>query len=49
MLRVADLERDGHWLDTVRATADRLLAEDAATAAATTERWFPGAAQYLGA
>ena len=49
MLRVADLERDGHWLDTVRATADRLLAEDPATAAATTERWFPGAAQYLGA
>jgi ATP-dependent DNA helicase RecG len=49
MLRVADLERDGHWLDTVRATADRLLAEDPATVAASTERWFPGAAQYLGA
>lgn len=49
MLRVADLERDGHWLDTVRETADHLLAHDPATAAATTERWFPGAAQYLGA
>jgi ATP-dependent DNA helicase RecG len=49
MLRVADLERDGHWLDTVRGAADRLLADDPATAAAATERWFPGAAQYLGA
>ena len=49
MLRVADLERDGHWLETVRETADHLLAHDPATAAATTERWFPGAAQYLGA
>jgi ATP-dependent DNA helicase RecG len=49
MLRVADLERDAHWLEPVRETADRLLAQDAATAAASVARWFPGAAEYLGA
>jgi hypothetical protein len=49
MLRIADLERDAAWLDTVRDTADRLLAEDPATVAASTARWFPGAAQFLGA
>ncbi len=49
LLRVADLERDAGWLDTVRGAADDLLARDPAQAAALTERWFVGAAQYLGA
>ncbi len=49
MLRVADLERDAHWLDAVRTVADELLADDPATAATIVDRWFAGAAQFLGA
>ena len=49
MLRVADLERDAHWLDPVRSVADALLAQDPATAAQLVERWFAGASRYLGA
>jgi len=33
----------------VRTAADDLLADDPATAAAIVERWFAGAAQFLGA
>jgi len=49
MLRVADLERDAGWLPTVRELADALLEREPGAAAAITARWFPGAAQFLGA
>jgi ATP-dependent DNA helicase RecG len=49
MLRFADLERDASWIETVRQSADRLLVDDPAAAQAMIQRWFAGAAQYLGA
>lgn len=49
MLRFADLERDVGWLDIVRRTADEMLEHDPRRAAAIIDRWFAGAAQYLGA
>jgi len=49
MLRFADLERDVGWLDIVRRTADEMLEYDPRRAATIIERWFAGAAQYLGA
>jgi ATP-dependent DNA helicase RecG len=49
MLRFADLERDASWIETVRQCADRLLHEEPAAAQALIQRWFAGAAQYLGA
>jgi len=49
MLRFADLERDAGWLDIVRRTADEMLEYDPRRAATIIERWFAGAAQYLGA
>jgi ATP-dependent DNA helicase RecG len=48
-LRFADLERDAGWLERVRACADELLRDAPRTAQALIERWFAGAAQYLGA
>jgi ATP-dependent DNA helicase RecG len=48
-LRFADLEGNAPWLATVQQWADRLLEHDPATAAAIVDRWFPTAAQYLGA
>jgi len=49
LLRFADLERDAPLLDTVQSTADALLEQDAPAAAAIIERWYHGAAQFLGA
>ena len=49
MLRFADLERDASWLETVRQSADRLLHDDPPAAQAMIQRWYAGAAQYLGA
>jgi ATP-dependent DNA helicase RecG len=49
LLRFADLERDAGWLEAVRDGALRLLRDDAARAQALVQRWFAGAAQYLGA
>jgi ATP-dependent DNA helicase RecG len=49
LLRFADLERDAPLLDTVQSTADTLLEQDAPAAAAIIERWYHGAAQFLGA
>jgi ATP-dependent DNA helicase RecG len=49
LLRFADLERDASWLDTVRECADAMLREDPAAARAMVQRWYAGAAQYLGA
>ena len=49
MLRVADIERDVDLLDIARAEADRLLREDERAAASIADRWFAGAAAYIGA
>ncbi|HYA66101.1 MAG TPA: ATP-dependent DNA helicase RecG, partial [Burkholderiaceae bacterium] len=49
MLRFADLERDAALLDLVQRTAHELLEGDPLRAAAIVERWYAGAAQYLGA
>jgi ATP-dependent DNA helicase RecG len=49
MLRFAELERDAACLDDVRAAADTLLEQDPAGAAAIVDRWYAGAAQFLGA
>jgi len=49
MLRFADVERDAASLDLVRRTADEMLEHDPRGAAAIVERWYSGAAQFLGA
>ena len=45
-LRIADLARDAHWLDTVRDLADELLDQNPEAAEALIERWVGSAGQY---
>jgi ATP-dependent DNA helicase RecG len=47
LLRFADLEREAHWIDDVRALADRLLHDDPRGANHLIARWFGKASAYL--
>ena len=47
LLRFADLQRDGEWLQRARELAPRLLREHPQAARAHVERWLAGRAEYL--